>query len=201
MMWQAPPVEFVPRDHRLVFVSGLSDPTSCALTQEQQHLLRQLPVSPDDVVPWNFPFLPGPQTVARPVGLLAASRANGAQFLALRRTRQQAAVAAHWQRLFAATTRVTVITLSCGLEIVRQGLACREPEVGTQVRVVALGPVAWRRPSWPCVLIRGARDWVSRLFIHRADYTIADLDHLGYTTHPQVRALLCELLASNTSRS
>ncbi len=194
-------IDCLPQSHppsgaRLVLMSGLSDPQSCHLTEEQRAFLADVAPVGMDVLPLNFPYLDGTPAVRRR-SLLAASLANTSQFLAMAAGPRQQAALRHWDSLLASTAHLTVVTLSCGLEILNQCAAMSPPEI--PVFVMALGPVARSTPTLPTLLVGGARDVVSRWFFPRCDHVLPGLGHMGYIRDSRVRDLVRAFLCSSTS--
>jgi pimeloyl-ACP methyl ester carboxylesterase len=194
---ESPPTTHAWTPRKVVFVSGLSDPATCALTSEQRALLDALPVEQEAKVGWNFPFVPGPEDLRKPPSLWQAAWRNYRQFLDAPSDRYRRLAEPHWRALRDSTAELSVIALSCGLEIVNQFL---DPIRDANVRVLALGPVARRRPPVPHTLIQGSTDWISRRFFPAADVTIPAVGHMDYVTHPEVVGCLRDRLWTNTSR-
>jgi hypothetical protein len=192
-----------PRSHpvtplKVVLLSGLSDPATCALSPTQAQFLSALEAPESCKVYWNFPYLPCPDRPRREPPLWLASLRNARQFLLASRHAYRAAARRHWQALTASAEEVVVITLSCGLEILNNCLGTG-PVPG--IRVVALGPVAWQFPCVPCTLVQGAHDHVSRSFFKDGDVIVPGVGHMGYLRDHRVLALINERLCCNTSRS
>jgi hypothetical protein len=95
------------------------------------------------------------------------------------RRRYRAAV----EDLLSRAPHTVLLIGSCGLELfVNLRLDSRWLERTT---VFAFGPVARSLPSCRCVLVQGRRDWISRIFLYRADHLI-DSHHLDYLTQEEV---------------
>lgn len=197
MIWKLPIRKLESQQRRVGFVSGLSDPTSSALTLDQVALLRALPVRSIEVLDRNFPFTPDGREVAREVSTCWASLMNGWQFWRLRSQRFCEVTQRHWDNLFSQTSHVFLISLSCGLEFIRHGLerSTHRPKL----HVIALGPVCRALPDCGLTIIQGERDWLSKYYVRRNDYSIEGLGHLGYTTHPKVLEIICQVLLNNIS--
>ncbi|MCA9056895.1 MAG: hypothetical protein KDA85_00290 [Planctomycetaceae bacterium] len=199
MMLRQPPREFAPQPFRLLFMSGLSDPQCCALSDGQHQLLRSLNLFTNCQVASNFPWLAEDRQQARHVPLWKASWHNSVQFLRASTPVRDQLVLQHWNAVVACTPAIVVITLSCGLQIVNHCL--RYGAQPSQLHVIALGPVAWRRPSVSHTLITGGRDWISLPFFPRPDIVIPRLGHLDYVTHPSVSETINRLLCNSTLKS
>ena len=184
---------------KVVLLSGLSDPYSCGLTPMQREFLGAMEVPEACKIYWNFPYISSFHRSRREPPLWLASVRNARQFLmASRHAGYRAAARCHWEALIRSAEEVVVITLSCGLEILNN---CLGTGPVPNVRIFALGPVAWQRPRAPCTLVRGERDYVSRPFFKHSDIIVPGLGHMGYFQNRQVLSLLNEYLCSNTSRS
>jgi hypothetical protein len=191
-----------PASHRytpgkVLLISGLSDPTSCALSLVQKGFLASLAVPETWKIYRNFPCLPGPEAEPR-VALWRASLANLRQFLLASRRAYRQAAGKHWEALTASTEELIVITLSCGLEIVNNCLAVCPRRC--QVRVLALGPVAWELPSVPHTLIQGSHDHISRVFFRTVHVLMPGVGHMDYLAHEQTTLLTNSLLSTTEKR-
>ena len=195
-LFESPPTSHAWTQRKVVFVSGLSDPATCALTAEQQAFLRALPIEEEAKVGWNFPFVVCEGTRGMPPLWLAGWR-NYRQYRQASGEIYRRLGEPHWRALRASTDRLCVITLSCGLEIANRFL---DPvRDATQVRVIALGPVARQRPAVPHTLIQGRADWISRRFFPAPDVTIPAISHMEYVTHPDVLTCVRDRLWTNAS--
>lgn len=164
-------------------MSGLSDPTTCALSEVQRRFLAAVRVPEECKVYWNFPYVPSDRGRQDPPLWLASVR-NGRQFLLASTLDYRRAARRHWRALADSTDHLLVITLSCGLEILNHLLGPEDG--GRSLDVVALGPVASGRPRVPCLLVQGDADYVSKLFFRRRDVHLSGVQHLEYFQHPQV---------------
>jgi hypothetical protein len=193
MMVHRPPARHPLTKLKVVLLSGLSDPRTTALSTRQTEFLAALDAPDEAKIYWNFPYVPCSGQRRQPPLWLASWR-NGRQFFAASRNPYRDAARAHWRALTASTDRLVVITLSCGVEIINH---CTDERDGDRdIHVVALGPVAWRRPDLPHTLVQGAHDYISKAFFRHADVEIAGVHHMNYLDNEQV-AELC----SNTLRS
>jgi len=181
---------------KVVLLSGLSDPATCALSAVQRQFLAALRVPETWKVYWNFPYVPCPESRPLPPPLWRASWHNLRQFVLASRQAYRRAARRHWEALRSSTEDLVVIALSCGLEIVN---ACLSDVGGCpRVRLVALGPVAWRIPRIPHVLIQGERDYISKVFFRKVDMVLPGVGHLAYFQHPRVLHFVNEYLCGNT---
>jgi hypothetical protein len=188
MIVDRPPARHPYTEAKVVLLSGLSDPSSCALAPPQTRFLEGLEIPEAWKVYWNFPYLSCPEIPRREPPLWLAGARNLGQFLSASGRRYQDAARRHWGALETSAGRLVVITLSCGLEIVNQCLGAAGP-VG-QLQIIALGPVAWARPKAPCVLVRGSRDWISGLFFRRSDVILPGAGHMNYLEDGRVSRLV-----------
>jgi hypothetical protein len=196
-IWSQPPSPLPHKPRRVCFVSGLSDPTSSALSMDQLALLRSLPFEDSEIVTRNFPFTIDRRDVAREVSLIWASFNNGWQYWRLDSPRYCDLMARHWQNLLQHTDRLYLVSLSCGLEFIRAGI--RSHADAARMHVVALGPVCRCLPECELTIIQGEQDWISRRFVPAANHRIEGLGHMGYISHPKVQEILCNVLANSIS--
>lgn len=177
---------------KIVLLTGLSDPSTCALSAAQMRFLASLAAPESAKLYWNFPYLASANTRRDPPLWLASIR-NAEQFLRASRREYRE----HWQALASSAESLIVITGSCGLEIFNHCVAANDP-----VRhVFALGPVAWRRPSVPHTLIRGTRDPFSWAFFRKCDVELSGVGHMNYLDDSRVQRLVNDYLCSSTSPS
>ena len=181
---------------KVAFVSGLSDPTTCALSAVQRRFLEQLAAPASEKLWLNFPYLHDASQLRRAPGLWRASCQNASQFLAASCVRYRDAARRHFAELAKSAEHLILITLSCGLEIVNRGLtgALRD----TRVEIIALGPVAWSRPDLPHRLVQGTRDHLSRAFFRRVDCRVAGAGHMDYMVRSDVLAWVNECVCNST---
>lgn len=198
-----PPVAWPHARVRIVWLTGLSDPRRCELSEAQEAFLRRLDAPEECKLYRNFPYLPCDGNAASPP-LLRASLRNGRQFLAASGWRSntaadyRSAAALHWQALARSTDRLLILAGSCGLEIVRRCLACSESSIA-DVRIAALGPVGWTRPPCETLLVQGSRDYVSRLFFRRPDVLVPSVGHMNYLSSDQVFDVVNRWVCDNIS--
>lgn len=177
---------------KVALMSGQSDPACCALSEEQHEFLNQLRRPGVETVRVNFPYLPVSRSTQRAIPILVASWHNGSQFLGAHRSPYREHAAAHWSALANSCDRLLLITLSCGLQILNTCLS-----VGVmpcQMEVLALGPVAWRRPPVPHLLVRGRRDYVCNPWFRVTDHWLPEVGHMNYLQCPEVLDLARERL-------
>jgi hypothetical protein len=198
MMVHRPPAHHSLTKLKVVLLSGLSDPRTTALSARQTEFLAALDAPDEAKIYWNFPYVPCSATRKQPPLWLASWR-NGQQFFAASRNPYRDAARAHWRALTASTDRLVVITLSCGVEIVNH---CTDERDGDRdIHVVALGPVAWRRPALPHTLVQGAHDYISKAFFRHADVELAGVHHMNYLDNEQVAELCSNTLRSGAAAS
>jgi hypothetical protein len=177
----------VTRALQLAFLTGQSDPRSCALSPIQTRFLEALR-APGAAKVWsNFPYWTETPAHAE-TSLLRASVNNALQYLHARRPSFRARYREHLLDFLQAADRTLFLAGSCGLELLA-GLELPAPALA-RIRVFAYGPVARRRPAVECRLVQGRRDWISRLWLGRPDVWI-DAGHLDYLESPETRAA-CE---------
>ncbi len=173
---------------QVLFLTGPSDPQSCALSPVQSAFLDALPVPESARVRFNFPYdraLRG----YRPTPLwLASARHVG---LAFRCRRSSFARRYHdpVRRQLVRADRTLVLAGSIGLDLLgRLGLA---PPVLDRLDVFAYGAVATRPPACRTFRVTSPRDRLARRWA--ADAAV-DCDHLGYLSRPEVVTLCVEFL-------
>lgn len=187
-----PPVRHPLTPLKVVLLSGLSNPQSCALSPAQTGFLAALDVAEEAKVYWNFPYVPGEAWRTTPLWL--ASWRNYRQYRLASRDAYRLNAQRHWRALVRSTERLVVITLSCGIEIVNQCVDIDDTR--RDIHIIALGPVAHARPTLPHTLVQGSRDSISKFFFNDADVVIDGVGHMDYLGDRQV-AELC----NNISRS
>lgn len=177
---------------KVVLLSGLSNPRSCALSPTQTDFLGALDVPDDAKVYRNFPYVPCGAWSKTPLWL--ASWRNYRQYRFASRDPYRSNARHHWRALVRSTQRLVVITLSCGIEIVNQ--CVDSDDAAHDIHIIALGPVAHARPTLPHTLVQGSRDSISKFFFNDADVVLDGLGHMDYLGDTRV-AELC----NNISRS
>jgi hypothetical protein len=196
-IWHQNPHPWPDRARRIGFVSGLSDPTSSALTRDQIALLRSLPFDESEIICRNFPFTSDVRETARDVSMIWASLMNGWQYMNLGSPRVRKILQSHWTNLLHHTGRLYLVSLSCGLECIRVGIESSSD--ASRVHVVALGPVCRQLPNCSLTIIQGEQDWISRSFVPDANHLIPGLGHMGYLGHSKTQEILCSDLVNNIS--
>ncbi len=167
------------------FITGQSDPASCALSPAQTQFLRRLCADGVSAVPRNFPYR-DTGSEFRPTPLLRAACNNARQHL---RSRQAAFAAAHRasvETLLAGAAHTIFLAGSCGLELLAN-LALDDPWP-TRFSVFAYGPGARARPACRLrMIVRGRRDWLSRAYAGTTDRW-TQCGHLDYLERDDVLA-------------
>ena len=179
-------------ERQIIFLTGQSDPSRCALSPEQQAFLDALPLPASAKLSLNFPYRTDTPSW-RHTPVLVGSVNNARQYVRSRQPMFAADHAAHVQRLLARARRTLILAGSCGLELF---VNLRLPrEALDTVHVFAYGPAARRLPDCACVLVQGRRDWVSRVWFRTVDHRV-DCGHRDYLQSPEVRLLCLQLLRS-----
>jgi hypothetical protein len=188
MIVHSSPIEHPPTPTKIVLMSGLSDPSCCALSRVQQQFLDRLTAPRETKLYANFPYVPPSRSEQLPVPLLIASWRNFSQFVGVRRSPYRDHALAHWNSLAGSCRGLLVVTISCGLEILNMCLSSgvRPPEL----EVLALGPVAWRRPPVTHTLIRGSHDFVVNPWFRSVDLVLPGVGHMNYLDNPNVIELV-----------
>ena len=190
------PTNHAPTERKIALLSGLSDPESCALSEVQRRFLDQLTVCDNEKVRSNFPYRPDDCLPRTMPSLLSASWANGRQFWLASGDRYRTAATRHWNALVQSCDELTVITLSCGLEILNSCLvAGLRPK---SLRIISLGPVARARPSAVHTLIQGSRDYISKPFFQKIEIALPGVGHLNYLDNVKTVEIVNQLLRQRT---
>lgn len=174
------------RSLQIMFVTGQSDPRSCALSDTQADFLAALPVPEHAKVGLNFPY-DATMLPYRPVPLPLASWRHVLLFAAIRRrgfrARHRRGVVEQLER----ADRTLVLAGSIGLDIL--GRLDLPPHVLDRLTVFAVGPVSTRPPHCALFVVVSRRDRLARRWLGRADL-IVDCGHLDYLEDASV-ALHC----------
>lgn len=177
----------------IAWVAGRSDPATCRLSPQRVAFLNRIALPGWKTLQLNFPYARELNQPLRRTHLLWASFHNAWQFLAdtwgLRRQANRGA----WRSVLQSREKLLLIANSCGLQL----LLDSRIDCGENVFVIALGPVGWRRPQCPHLLIQGENDYLSRLFYRRHVAVIAGQGHLNYDQNPATFALAHDWICSN----
>jgi len=179
---------------KVALISGLSDPSTCALSDVQSRFFEQLDVAASAKVTSNFPYVPCDKAFTPPPLWLASVR-NYSQF---RRASQRTFIddaTRHYDALRNSTDALLFIALSCGLEFLRNII-----DADDAVHVLAVGPVARGLPPVRCTLVQGTRDPISRFFFSKPDVVLNGIGHMNYL---QTKATIdiANIVCSNISKS
>ena len=176
---------------RVVFLTGQSDPGSCALSPVQAAFLAALPLTDAERGPLNFPYRAG-LAPHRPTPLLRASWHNTRLTLAAQRPGFARAHAAPVDAELSLATRTLVLAGSCGLELLR---ALDLPAATlARLHVLAYGPVSRGRPACAVETVVGRGDRISLVRPAAADHVVP-CGHLDYLTSPDVLGIAAAALA------
>lgn len=192
MIFTNPPAQHDKTSRKLVLLSGLSDPHSCALSDVQTRFLQSIEVQENEKLWLNFPYLPEFGKSERLPSLVSASLANTMQFVRAAGSGYRKIATPHWNALADSCQDLTVVALSCGLEIINACLRTgRQP---ARIHIVSLGPVAWRKPPVPHTIIRGSRDFFSAPFFKQVDHLLPGVGHMNYLESPLVAQIVNDLV-------
>ncbi|MGD9128789.1 MAG: hypothetical protein PVH19_15540, partial [Planctomycetia bacterium] len=158
---------------KIVFLTGLSNPWSCALSDIQRTFMSSLDFPESWKVYRNFPWTDGEERSPLPP-LWKASFHNGWQFLLASTPFFRRIAQPHWNAMLRTTEHLLVITGSCGLQIANC-LQTGQPSSAPRVDLLGIGPVAWRRPKSNCRLVQGKRDYLSRFLLRKVEDRLAGL--------------------------
>lgn len=175
----------------LAWVSGLSNPRTCRLPAERIEFMQQIRQPDWRMLPMNFPYQPALDLVAANSGLLAASLHNGRQFAQDSFGWRRRELQANWRPIVESCDQLVIIAISCGMQLLLDAGIDRLANVS----LISLGPVGWRRPECPHILVQGDYDYISRLFYRDDVVRIARQGHLNYDrnseTLPAIKDWIC----------
>lgn len=175
---------------RAVFLTGQSDPRSCALSPVQTAFLTALPLADHERGTLNFPYRPGLAPHA-PTPLVRASWHNTRLTLAAQRRGFARTYGAEVDDELGRARRTLVLAGSCGLELLR-ALDLPAATLG-RLHVLAYGPVSRGRPPCAVETVVGTRDRISRVRPSAADHAVP-CGHLDYLTSPAVLGIAAAAL-------
>ncbi|PPT70834.1 hypothetical protein [Xanthomonas arboricola] len=171
---------------QIAFLTGQSDPESCALSMQQRHFLQQLQGPGRRLIDSNYPYrLDSPPH--RHMPLWRASVSNARQYLAARAARVAGADRMRVVALLEQVPTTVLLAGSCGLQLLT---ALRLPQaLRTRIAVFAYGPVCNTPGTFGQLrVVQGSGDRISRsLFAGAPDLTPA-CGHLHYLRDAAVLA-------------
>lgn len=177
---------------QIAFLTGQSDPRSCALSRTQSAFLDALAVPEPARVRSNFPYLPGSSAPTH-TPLWRASWNNARQYLASRSPAFAEQYRPSVSRMIARADHTVLLAGSSGMELLANlRLPDRELE---RLHVFAYGTVARTRPACETMAVYGRRDWIARPWRESADI-IVDCAHMTYLETPQVLTLCTAFVTS-----
>jgi hypothetical protein len=175
---------------QIAFLTGQSDPPSCALAADQHAFLDALPAPEHEKVRSNFPYDRTGEDVLE-IALWRASLNNIKQYFASRSDAFARAYRPPVLEMLSKADRTLLLAGSCGIELLNN--LHLPADVLRSVYVFGYGPVARRRPACAHEIAGSRRDWISRLWFPKPDAWV-DAGHLGYLAGERVRARCTELL-------
>jgi hypothetical protein len=173
-MLETSPAHHSKTNYKIAFLTGLSNPESCALSKIQKQFMTKLESPETYKIYLNFPYIPSIGEENEP--LWRASLHNTQQFFSI--PTHQRLARRHLEELAKAANHLIFITGSCGLEILNVSLS--EEVANKTLHVYALGPVAWQKSTYSCTLIQGSSDYISKLFFRKVDFQPNDVNHMNY---------------------
>ncbi len=177
---------------QVAFLTGQSDPRTCALSRTQTAFLDGLPVPAPARVRSNFPYVSGSATAAH-TRLWRASWNNTRQYFASRTTAFAEMHRPPVSRMIARAEHTVLLAGSCGLELLAN-LHLSDGEL-ERLHVFAYGAVARSRPTCETLAVCGRRDWIARAWREPTD-VIVDCTHLTYLETPHVLSLCSAFVQS-----
>jgi hypothetical protein len=181
---------------QIAFLTGSSNPKSCALSPDQEAFLARLSGPSRHICDRNFPYHAS-SPAFRHTPLLKASLSNTVQFLASRRRGFSERYQPTVQALLDEADHTVFLAGSCGLELLAN-LTLR-PEQLSGVSVFAYGPVARHRPACTIMTVQGTRDMLSRTLFGPADAIVAT-GHMDYLRSDAVLSL-CQVFLARVEAS
>ena len=197
MILSEPPARHPFTTMKVVLLSGLADPATCALSPIQRRFLDAIDAPAESKVYWNFPYVPSARPRVHPPLWLASIR-NYAQFLRASKPAYRDRARVHWRALLESTESLVVVTGSCGLEILNH--CVDDGDAGRIAHVFALGPVARARPNAPHTIVQGTRDPITKLYFRRGDVALPGVGHMNYLEDSRALGLVNTFLCNSTSR-
>jgi pimeloyl-ACP methyl ester carboxylesterase len=180
---------------QIAFMTGQSDPASCALSIQQSTFLDALAAPEIATVRSNFPYTANSKPRTTP-SLPRASWNNARQYLASRQPAFAERHRASVLTMLDGAERTVLLAGSCGLELLAN---LRLPQaILDRVHVFAYGAVARRRPVCDVLAVWGRRDVIARPWRRRDDH-IVDCGHMTYLETPEVLTLCQEFIARRCS--
>lgn len=198
MIYAQASVEYPYTPVKLVFLTGLSNPANCKLSDVQEEFMASLEFPESWKVYRNFPWTDGKDEWLSPP-LWRASFHNGWQFLLASTPLFRRIASSHWHNMLRSTEHLLVIAGSCGLQIANCLLAspmsCR-----TQINLLGIGPVAWRIPRINYRFIQSNNDYLSRLFFRKVERRLAGSGHMKYLEDQRMKELTEQWISDSISK-
>ncbi|QHG87195.1 hypothetical protein ACCQ13_09650 [Xanthomonas sp. NCPPB 1638] len=169
---------------QIAFLTGQSDPASCALSAQQRDFLQQLHGDGRQLIACNYPYR-SDMAPHRRVALWRASVSNARHYLAARAARVAYSDRMSVQALLAQAPMTVLLAGSCGLQLLT---ALQLPqELRAHLAVFAYGPVC-RNPATFAQLhsVQGRSDWISRALFRGPVQLAPACGHLDYLTTAKV---------------
>lgn len=171
---------------QIAFLTGQSDPESCALSMQQRHFLLQLQGPGRRLIDCNYPYRSASPTY-RHMPLWRASVSNARQYLAARAARVADADRMRVVALLEQAPTTVLLAGSCGLQLLtalRLSQALR-----TRLAVFAYGPVCNAPAAFGQLhVVQGSGDWISRALFAGAPDLMPACGHLHYLRDAAVLA-------------
>jgi hypothetical protein len=174
---------------KIAFVTGLSNPHRCCLSRVQKEFINRLEF-PAYKLDYNFPFIPADGEENET--LWKASMNNIKQFLSYPSKEYKKHLRLHLDHFTASCDQMIFLAGSCGLELLNVALSSQSRE--KLLHVFAYGPVARQHPDYPCTLIQGSKDYLSRFFFKHPDERLSTVGHMDYLQHPRVFEIIQQRL-------
>lgn len=170
---------------RAVILSGQSDFSHSELSKEQMRLLSLFNDLGYETTKTGFPFNKEHDFAGcKRSNLFKASLRNMLQFYySITDEQYKKMLVRHLQPMCSGAEKILIVCQSSGLNMLKAALPYLTIEEGTNITVLALGPVAWGRfqdPRMNVVVIKGYWDVVSRLCDRQKVNFWVSCHHLNY---------------------
>ncbi|MCL1526182.1 hypothetical protein [Xanthomonas nasturtii] len=177
---------------QIAFLTGQSDPASCALSAEQQAFLQQLRGTGRHCVTCNYPYRHD-SAAHRRMPLWRASLSNARQYLAARNARVAAADRARVHALLEQAPMTLLLAGSCGLQLLS---ALQLPDaLRARLAVFAYGPVCHAPAAFGRLrVVQGRSDWISHALFDGQVHARPACGHMAYLRNAEVLAECQRLL-------
>lgn len=169
---------------QIAFLTGQSDPASCALSAQQRDFLHRLQGDGRLLVACNYPYRAG-MAPHRRIPLWRASVSNARQYLGARAARVPQDDRLRVQAMLAQAPMTVLLAGSCGLQLLT---ALQLPQdLRARLAVFAFGPVCHAPASFAQLYsVQGRGDWISRALFRGPVQLAPACGHMDYLRNAAV---------------